>query len=61
MLELFNALKRIFDYAVGKKYKNQCLLRDWKLDLLKTSKPGVIDFMNVMYSHGCFSLTTRPT
>lgn len=61
MQDFFNALKRTFDFAVTKRYNEIYFLGDWNLDLLKTNEPGVREFMNVMYSHGCFPLTTKPT
>lgn len=34
---------------------------DYNLDFLKINYPGVLDFMNIMHSHACCSLTTKPT
>ncbi len=59
--DFFNALKKIFDTAATKRYSETYFLGDWNLDLLKTNEPGVREFMNLMYSHGCFPLTTKPT
>lgn len=59
--DFLDALDQLLSFIEGKHYTNCYFLGDWNLDLLKINDTGVLDFMNLMYSHGFFPLTNKPT
>ena len=61
LFDFIHALDQLLNFIEGKYYTNCYFLGDWNLDLLKNNDTGVLDFMNLMYSHGFFPLTTKPT
>ena len=61
--DFFHVLEQLLNFIEGKNYTNYYFLGDWNIDLLKVkiNDTGVLDFLNLMYSHGFFPLTTKPT